>query len=89
MAKKKAPVQEEAIVLDFKDMSEQDIVDIVCDHLAVLCNQLEQQGTNPELVTAGLFRLFAERMCDSGDRDTYDNVLEMALEDQWEEVTIH
>jgi hypothetical protein len=90
MAKKKVEVQPASTIeLDVKGLNEEQIVDYICNSLDTLCASLEQGGLDPELVTASLFRLFAERMCDSGDRETYETVLELALEDEWEEVTIH
>jgi hypothetical protein len=90
MAKKKVEVQPASTIeLDVKGLNEEQILDYICNSLDTLCASLEQGGLDPELVTASLFRLFAEHMCESGDRATYETVLELALEDQWEEVTLH
>jgi hypothetical protein len=93
MAKKKSAmdgiVTREIQQFNTVDMSEEEIVDVASEQLDQLCCQLAEGGLSSDLVTAALFRLFAERMCDSGDRETYETVLELALEDEWEEVTIH
>ena len=90
MAKKKLELETvSAIESEVKGLNEEQIVDYICLSLDTLCARLEAAGLDPELVTASLFRLFAEHMCESGDRATYEEVLELALEDQWEEVTLH
>lgn len=90
MAKKKVEVEPASTVeVDVQGLNEEQIVDYICNSLDTLCANLEEAGLDPELVTASLFRLFAEHMCESGDRATYEEVLTLALEDEWEEVTLH
>jgi hypothetical protein len=90
MAKKKVQVEGTPVpAFDVKDLSEEQIVDIVCNSLDTLCTTLAERGLDPELITASLLRTFADRMCDSNDRETYEEVLQLALEDEWEEVTLH
>jgi hypothetical protein len=90
MAKKKVQVEETPVpAFDVAGLSEEQIVDIICNSLDTLCATLEQRGLDTELITASLMRTFADRMCESNDRATYEEVLQLALEDQWEEVTIH
>ena len=90
MPKKKAIEQEvEVQQIDTSGMSDEQIVDVICDSLDKLCTTLVERGMDEELVTASLFRLFAERMADSGDRETYEEVLEIALEEPWEEIVLH
>ena len=89
MAKKKVEVETAPVAIDVQGLNEEQIVDYICNSLDTLCASLEDAGLDPELVTASLFRLFAEHMCESGDRSTYEEVLTLALEDEWEEVTLH
>lgn len=89
MAKKKALVEETAPVFDVSNLSEEQVVDIVCNSLDTLCTSLAARGLAQELITASLLRMFADRMCDSNDRETYEEVLQLALEDPWDEITLH
>lgn len=89
MARKKIPVPEPVVQFDTSTMTDEQVVDIICHSLTAVCDSMTARGLDPELVTASLLQLFAERMCESGDRETYESVLELALEDPWEEVTLH
>jgi hypothetical protein len=89
MAKKKLTVEEPVPAFDTKGLSEEQIVDIICNSLDTLCATLEQRGLDTELITASLMRTFADRMCEANDRETYEEVLQLALEDEWEEITLH
>jgi len=89
MAKKKAQVEETVPAFDIAGLSEEQVVDLVCTSLDTLCTTLAERGLDPELITASLLRTFADRMCESNDRATYEEVLQLALEDEWEEITLH
>jgi hypothetical protein len=89
MAKKKTQVEETVPAFDIAGLSEEQVVDLVCTSLDTLCTTLAERGLDPELITASLLRTFADRMCESNDRATYEEVLQLALEDEWEEITLH
>lgn len=76
-------------VIDTKGLSVEQILDGVVDALHDLADSLEERGIDAELVTGALFRAFAERMAEVNDRDTYEEILEEALETPWEDVTLH
>jgi hypothetical protein len=63
--------------------------DLLQESLNTLCEHLIESGADPELLSAAVFGVFIERMCDSGDRDEYEAILEEALDTPWEEHTLH
>lgn len=77
------------VEVNIEGLSDDQIVEVIADSLTSIADQLESAGVDPELITAVFFRQFAERMCESGDRAGYEEVLEIALEDEWEEITLH
>lgn len=76
-------------LIDTKGLSVEQILDEVCIALHTLAETLEEQGIEGDLITGALFRAFAERMADVNDRETYEEVLEEALDTPWEDVTLH
>ena len=91
MTKKVDDAVEQAVeeLIDLKGLSVEQILDGVCEALHTLADTLEEQGIEPDLITGALFRCFAERMADVNDRETYEEILEEALETPWEDVTLH
>lgn len=90
--KKKVEDAVEAVaeeLINTKGLSVEQILDGVCEALHTLADTLESQGIDSELITGALFRCFAERMADVNDRETYEEVLEEALETPWEDITLH
>lgn len=53
------------------------------------CGDLESRTIDPSIINAVLLRVFCERMADEGDRQGFEELLEMALEEPWAEHTIH
>lgn len=76
-------------MINTKGLSVEQILDGVCEALHTLADNLESQGIEGELITGALFRCFAERMADVNDRETYEEVLEEALETPWDDITLH
>jgi len=62
---------------------------IIADAVDTLCQHLVNKGVNPEVLAQTLLLSFAERMCELGDREAYEELLSQALEDEWEEYSIH
>ena len=76
-------------LIDTKGLSVEQILDEVSLALHTLADTLEEQGIDSEIVTGAMFRCFAERMADVNDRETYEEVLEEALETPWDDITLH
>jgi hypothetical protein len=74
---------------DFSTLSEQQTADILEVTFDTLCTKLEHSGVDPDLITGILFNHFTQRLCDVNDREQYEMILEMALETEWDDVTIH
>jgi len=84
--KDKEPVEE---VNKWDSIDEDTQFDLLQEAMTTLCDQLTESGADPELLSAALFGLFIERMCDSGDREEYEAILEEALITPWTEHTLH
>ncbi len=74
---------------DFSQLTEDQAAALLEHTFETLCNRLEDNGVDPELITGILFNHFTQRLCDVNDREQYEMILEMALETPWEEQTIH
>ncbi len=74
---------------DFSKLSEDQTAALLEHTFDALCNKLEANGVDPELITGILFNHFTQRLCDVNDREQYEMILEMALETPWDEQTIH
>lgn len=57
--------------------------------LIEFCANLESKGIDPAVLNAVLLRVFCERMADEGDRRGFEELLELALEEPWDQHTIH
>ncbi len=74
---------------DFSKLSEDETAELLEHTFDALCNRLEANGVDPDLITGILFNHFTQRLCDVNDREQYEMILEMALETPWDEQTIH
>jgi hypothetical protein len=57
--------------------------------LLEFCDNLQSKGIDPAVLNAVLLRVFCERMADEGDRQGFEELLEMAMEEPWDEHTLH
>jgi hypothetical protein len=62
---------------------------VVTASLEAVCVNLAQQGVDTDIINVVLLETFAQRMADVNDRETYDAMLEEALETQWVDITVH
>ena len=81
--------KEEATEDALGELSEEAQCELIAHSLDQFCYTLESQGINPQILAQTLFLAFAERMCELGDCEAYEALLEEALEDQWDEHYIH
>lgn len=85
--KKSQPTVEEPVDLGELDMEQQvEVVSLALEHF---CEELEARGLEPAMIDALLLAVFSQRMADLGDRATYEEMLNNALDDPWDEHSIH
>jgi len=65
------------------------IGEYVIDRIQEYCDSLEALKLNPEIMMAALLQVYCDVACEHGDRTAYTEQLEFALEDEWEEHSIH
>jgi hypothetical protein len=65
------------------------IGEYVIDRIHDYCLSLEALKLNPEIMMAALLQVYCDVACEHGDRSAYQEQLEFALEDEWEEHLIH
>ena len=61
----------------------------IIDRIHDYCDSLEALNLNPEILMAALLQVYCDVACDYGDRSAYTEQLEFALEDEWDEHSIH
>jgi hypothetical protein len=74
---------------DFSKLTEDQTLDLLELTFTALCQRLEQGGVDPELITGTLFGIFADRMAELGDRESFDCMLAEAIETPWQDYTLH
>ena len=74
---------------ELKGCSADMIGEYVIDRLHDYCLSLEALNLNPEILMAALLQVYCDVACEHGDRSSYTEQLEFALEDEWEEHSIH
>jgi hypothetical protein len=65
------------------------IGEYVIDRIHDYCESLEALNLNPEIMMAALLQVYCDVACEHGDRSAYREQLEFALDDEWEEHSIH
>lgn len=76
--------------IDVSKLDDDQILDLVYNTMETLCEELELRGIDPSYIDSTLFILFTERMYVAGDRESFENILEEALEDSWPDApTLH
>lgn len=64
-------------------------IDLMIETLEEFCSNLEANGVHHAVLDAALLTVFASRFAERGDREGYELQLESALEEPWDEITIH
>jgi hypothetical protein len=80
---------EDTTLDSISDLELEQQADAIAQALLEFCENLEQKALDPSLLNAVLLRVFCERMADLGHRQDFEELLEMALEEPWDEHTIH
>ena len=70
-------------------LSIEQAVEMMSDILHGFCNSLAEQGVDEVLVISALLTAYAERAADYGDRELFEEQLEAALDEPWDEHTVH
>ncbi len=70
-------------------MTIEQTVEMMSDILHGFCNSLAEQGIDEMLIMSAVLTVYAERAADFGDREIYEEQLEAALEEPWDEHTVH
>lgn len=84
MEKNPTPEVKDLASLDLEDQAE-----IIAQALEHFCSEIEAKGMDPAILDAMLLAVFSQRMADVGDRASYEELLNSALEDEWEEHSLH
>lgn len=87
-AKRTENPQQDAPV-DFANIPQEQQVEIVCRSIEAVCNELESKGVDPYMLSSVLLDAFCSRMAEANDRESFESLIEEALEVPWEDVTIH
>lgn len=69
--------------------SDDQVGEYVIDRIHEYCDSLEALKLNPEILMAALLQVYCDVAVEHGDRASYTEQLEFALEDEWEEHLIH
>lgn len=80
--------KEEKFVLP-DDITTEQAVEIIADILHAFSDQMNEQGIEEPVMLATLLTVYAERAADFGDRELYLEQLEAAIEEEWDEHTVH
>lgn len=94
MAKSKTktpPKSEEtvSVVADWDRLTDDQQYEVLANAIQEMTEKLDLSGADPELISAAVFSVFVERMCASGDREQYEDILQEAMDTDWEEHTVH
>jgi hypothetical protein len=73
----------------FNQLNDDQKMDLIAQGLEAFCRGLEAKGVDPALITDTIFAVFCDRAAELGDREAYEELLTVALEDPWEEYTVH
>ena len=65
------------------------IGEYVIDRVQDYCDSLADLKLNPAIMMAALLQVYCDVACEHGDRSAYREQLEFALDDEWEEHSIH
>lgn len=92
MARKSTKAKETVEVkqdIDFSKLEVEQQVEIICRSIEAVCNELESKGVDPYMLSSVLLDAFCSRMAECNDRESFESMIEEAMEVPWEDVTIH
>lgn len=69
--------------VDVSALDDDQQYDIVMQGMARFVTELEAQGFSPDIVRAAVFHTFVVEMQDNCSREEFEEVLALALEQQW------
>ena len=79
----------EAELAELAELTGEAAGELVIDRMLGYCDQLEAAGLDPVILMAALLQVYCDVSCESGDREAYEEQLNVALEDEWPEQWIH
>lgn len=71
------------------DLTVEQQIDLMIQTMDEFCVKLEENGVHHAVLDAALITVFASRFAERGDREGYEAQLESALEEPWDEITLH
>ena len=91
MAKSRAKdkVDSESTHIDLSQIPQEQQVEIIARSIEAVCLELERKGVDPYMLSSVLLDAFCSRMAECNDRDTFESLIEEAMDVPWEDVTIH
>jgi hypothetical protein len=75
--------------LELPQLTLEQQVEILAEGISAFCQRVHDQGVDPSIMSTVLLTVYCEQMCDLGDRASYEQQLEAALDDTWEEHSLH
>ncbi len=87
--------QEEGLVvedlesMDLSALDEDTQIDVVLTLLEQYTESLESRGIAIDVIDTALFSTFVARLAERGDKESFEAYVEEAMEEPWENVTLH
>jgi hypothetical protein len=91
LAKKKTPTisAELCAILKSDSTTTEQLASVIAEGIYAFCEQLESKSVDPEILNAVLFSVFVDRMQALGDEQGFRDLLEEALDLEWERHSLH
>ncbi len=80
---------EDLDTMDLSKLDEDTQIDVVLTLLEQYTSALEQRGIPIEVIDSGLFSIFVGRLAERGDKESFEAYVEEAMEEPWDNVTLH
>ncbi len=75
--------------MDLSKLDEDTQIDVVLTLLEQYATAFEQRGIPLEVIDSALFSIFVARLAERGDRESFEAYVEEAMEEPWDNVTLH
>jgi hypothetical protein len=75
--------------MDLSKLDEDTQIDVVLTLLEQYCSAFESRGIPLEVVDSALFSIFVARLAERGDRESFEAYVEEAMDEPWDNVTLH
>ena len=88
-------IEEVELVVTEEDLAElrkcheESVGEYIIDRVQEYCDTILEMKLSPDVLMAALLQVYCEVAEEHGDRATYMEQLNYALEEQWEPVTLH